>query len=126
MSQDSLGSHWSGRHLGEGALVGELCRESHRAAELNGWKGRSGMCSEGRCCLPPLFPREWVSLCWTSSPEEEFRGLESPGAPRSQVSQEPHLELLELASAGRQEPGLLRPRKPWVEAVKAALSAWNC
>ena len=47
---------------------------------------------------------------WEADPKEFIR---------SQVSHEPHLELLELAGAeGRQEPGLLGAHsKLWVEAL---------
>lgn len=75
-------------------------------------KGRSGMCSEGRCCLPPLSHGEWVSLCaGLPSPEGRVSGLGPQEFTRSQVSQEPHLELLELAGAG-EDYGAWAPRSP--------------
>ena len=71
--------------------------------------------------LLPFSHGEWVSLSLLDCPvlREGFWGPGPQEFTRSQVSQEPHLELLELAGAGgRQEPRLLDAhRKPWVEAV---------
>ena len=71
------------------------------------------------------FPTGNGSLSVLDCPvlREEFRGLGPQEFTRSQVSQEPHLELLELAGAGgRQGPGLLGAhRKPWVEAVEGCI-----
>ena len=60
--------HWSWQAPGRGGpwLV-SLQGVTQGCRSQTAGKGRSGMCSEGRCCFPPLFPRGMgLSLCWTA------------------------------------------------------------
>ena len=63
--------HWSWQALGWGVLGLWEPAGSHVSLQNQAWcdagEGRSGRCSEVRCCFTPLFPRGMgLSLFWTA------------------------------------------------------------